>query len=605
MPIASQHVTFKDSSKALVALPLNKGLLGWVVTSGMWVNLTMPHQDSRFDPEVDLHSGEIVRSMLCMPVRRGSDGAIIAVIRAVDKRVTHQSDVSINRILSSTNSDEANASPLSGYPPRNPSFNTLPSVLERGEARRRKSTDSTITEEAECDEQQSLEEYEFDESRVDEPLIISFAAEDVELLETFAIEIASTVHRHVAEAILATGNKAAADSGISSMMGLFSQQSVWGASGLGRFNNSADGFAQLLGATKAFVWPSISQFKTSLAELQSFDFDVWQHSEEDLMHYTVELFQDMGLCTEFQVSMETLKNFVMAVQKGYRQKPFHNWYHGFSVFHYAYLFLRATTGLQPVSKLEVLATLVASLCHDLDHTGRTNAFEVATGSALALLHNDKSVLENHHLAFLFTTIISDPRCNIFQNCARPTWLRARALVIGGVMSTDMTVHFDRIKDLEKRGVADSAVPAPAPGPASAPAPSTADAAQPAAPTHTPPFDETKELDRQYFVDVVVHSADLSGQLFPTHISANWEDRISAEFAEQAKVEAELKLPVAPFMQNLESMKTRAKLQHGFISFVLEPWWKQVVRLFPPLKYSFNHLQTNKAHFARLMTEAEN
>ena len=29
------------------------------------------------------------------------------------------------------------------------------------------------------------------------------------------------------------------------------------------------------------------------------------------------------------------------------------------------------------------------------------------------------------------------------------------------------------------------------------------------------------------------------------------------------------------MQGLDSKRTRAKLQHGFISFVLEPWWRCV------------------------------
>ena len=35
--------------------------------------------------------------------------------------------------------------------------------------------------------------------------------------------------------------------------------------------------------------------------------------------------------------------------------------------------------------------MVSALCHDLDHPGNDNAFEVKTGSDLALLYNDISV----------------------------------------------------------------------------------------------------------------------------------------------------------------------------------------------------------------------
>ena len=69
---------------------------------------------------------------------------------------------------------------------------------------------------------------------------------------------------------------------------------------------------------------------------------------------------------------------------------------------------------------------------------------------------------------------------------------------------------------------------------------------------------------------------------------------------QARAEEAAGLPVAPFMQGLDSLATRAKLQHGFISFVLERWWRNVVRLFPALQPCWDHLMANKAHFARLM-----
>ena len=54
--------------------------------------------------------------------------------------------------------------------------------------------------------------------------------------------------------------------------------------------------------------------------------------------------------------------------------------------------------------IDVLSLLLAAICHDLEHPGTTNAFQVNTASVLALRYNDVSVLENHHTAVAFATI---------------------------------------------------------------------------------------------------------------------------------------------------------------------------------------------------------
>lgn len=41
--------------------------------------------------------------------------------------------------------------------------------------------------------------------------------------------------------------------------------------------------------------------------------------------------------------------------------------------------------------MDVFSLLIAALCHDVGHTGRTNLFEVGIMSKLAIRYNDKSV----------------------------------------------------------------------------------------------------------------------------------------------------------------------------------------------------------------------
>ena len=52
----------------------------------------------------------------------------------------------------------------------------------------------------------------------------------------------------------------------------------------------------------------------------------------------------------------------------------------------------------------------------------------STGSELALMYNDESVLENHHLAVAFK-ILQDPNCDIFSNLAKKQRQTLRKMVI--------------------------------------------------------------------------------------------------------------------------------------------------------------------------------
>lgn len=72
--------------------------------------------------------------------------------------------------------------------------------------------------------------------------------------------------------------------------------------------------------------------------------------------------------------------------------------------------------------------MVASLGHDLDHTGYTNNFEIKSRSKLALLYSDQSPLEFHHIHILFQEI-NKPGSNIFANLTPEDKLLSRQIII--------------------------------------------------------------------------------------------------------------------------------------------------------------------------------
>jgi hypothetical protein len=77
------------------------------------------------------------------------------------------------------------------------------------------------------------------------------------------------------------------------------------------------------------------------------------------------------------------------------------------------------------------------------------------------------------------------------------------------------------------------------------------------------------------VNTLIHSADLSGQVYSTGVARVWEDRITQEFINQADQEAKHGLPSMPFMQGLDKPMNRAKQQVSFIEFVLQPWYSVI------------------------------
>ncbi|KAB0397276.1 hypothetical protein E2I00_005330 [Balaenoptera physalus] len=100
-----------------------------------------------------------------------------------------------------------------------------------------------------------------------------------------------------------------------------------------------------------------------------------------------------------------------------------------------------------LSEIEVLAIIFAAAIHDYEHTGTTNSFHIQTKSECAILYNDRSVLENHHISSVFR-MMQDDEMNIFINLTKDEFVELRALVIEMVLATDMSCHFQQVKSMK-------------------------------------------------------------------------------------------------------------------------------------------------------------
>eukprot|EP00795_Rhopilema_esculentum_P000240 gene240-9880_t len=170
--------------------------------------------------------------------------------------------------------------------------------------------------------------------------------------------------------------------------------------------------------------------------------------DTDGVRIVLSMFQQLGFCERWKIRESTLARFVLTVKRGYRDPPYHNWTHAWTVAHFCYLLLKNTEAASMLKDIECFVLFVSCLCHDLDHRGTTNSFQVASKSVLASLYSsDGSVMEKHHFAQAIHIIHSEG-CNLFENLSKKHYQTALDLMQTIILATDLANHFTILRDLE-------------------------------------------------------------------------------------------------------------------------------------------------------------
>ena len=270
------------------------------------------------------------------------------------------------------------------------------------------------------------------------------------------------------------------------------------------------------------------------------------------------------------MSKNILKEYVHEVAVHYRPNPFHNFHHAVTVLQFLAVMLKTTREHVVFSEINVFAFLLSALVHDVDHPGKTNLFEINSGSALALLYNDLSVLENHHCSTAFR-LMQKPGTNILSRLPFDQKKEVRKTLISCVLATDMSKHSELIEDAKGRHIASDR-----------------------------PLDAA---DQQFFGKLFLHAADLSGPTKEFLVAREWASRVTEEFNAQVLVEVDLGLPVLSFMAAADE-KTFLKNEIGFSGFFVAPLWRIVSKLCPELEYVHSQLERNINQYKSLREEKE-
>ncbi|KAM3720840.1 putative 3',5'-cyclic phosphodiesterase pde-6 [Dirofilaria immitis] len=170
-----------------------------------------------------------------------------------------------------------------------------------------------------------------------------------------------------------------------------------------------------------------------------------------LSHLGIKIFERWKIHETLKCSMDLISRWFDAIEAHYHAiNPYHNATHAADVLQATSFFLDSPNVAHYVQEAHATAALIAAAVHDLDHPGRGNAFLINTQQPLALLYNDQSVLENHHIALAFQlTLQSANNINIFAGLSREEFTTLRQATVEMVLATDMSRHFEYLTKFQQ------------------------------------------------------------------------------------------------------------------------------------------------------------
>ncbi|KAI7895327.1 uncharacterized protein EV154DRAFT_495633 [Mucor mucedo] len=284
------------------------------------------------------------------------------------------------------------------------------------------------------------------------------------------------------------------------------------------------------------------------SQICSWDFLPLELDDKDLIQ-VVYMILDQVLCTfdqldSLRVPSGDLYHFIFDICNSYHSaNPYHNFRHAVDVLQANYYFLCQIGALEPMcpemggkkekvehplvqllEPLDIFALLMASIGHDVGHPGVNNNFMVNTSTPLAILYNDRSVLESFHAMSFFHLLQQHCFSSLTDIRANPEYAIFRKIVVNSILATDMSMHDEYVQNIQeqaqrfkRQGI---------------------DLSDKAA----------CEKDKILLCGALIKCADISNCARPFPLAKAWAKILAEEFFEQGDLEKELGMTVLPIHQ---------------------------------------------------------
>eukprot|EP00516_Mucochytrium_quahogii_P005006 CAMPEP_0203755426 /NCGR_PEP_ID=MMETSP0098-20131031/8880_1 /ASSEMBLY_ACC=CAM_ASM_000208 /TAXON_ID=96639 /ORGANISM=" , Strain NY0313808BC1" /LENGTH=445 /DNA_ID=CAMNT_0050646879 /DNA_START=86 /DNA_END=1421 /DNA_ORIENTATION=- len=328
------------------------------------------------------------------------------------------------------------------------------------------------------------------------------------------------------------------------------------------------------------------ELEKDLSDAKTGDINEWTF---DLKHVPTQyrgpmlaqMYRTFQLDERFSIPVEKFYMFTEKIHTAMSlfDAPYHNFNHACDVIQATYVLLGRMRGSELLDDVEILGLLTAALCHDLEHPALNNAYQVKAKTELALVYNDRSVLESHHCACTFS-LFRDAESNIICNLDEREYEKMRQVVIETILATDMTCHFGLTGELRNcivRNFDDESI------------------------TEIENLDvKMNSQDRLVVAKTFLHCADISNPSRSWEVTKAWQKLVMEEFFNQGDLEKENGWKVSP---NMDRETTRIEeLSLNFIDFIVAPLLFALYNLLPGVKEPCLLLAFNRKKWMQLLEQ---
>uniref|UniRef100_A0A2K5EQL7 Phosphodiesterase n=1 Tax=Aotus nancymaae TaxID=37293 RepID=A0A2K5EQL7_AOTNA len=321
-------------------------------------------------------------------------------------------------------------------------------------------------------------------------------------------------------------------------------------------------------------------------EINKFHFSDLPLTELELVKCGIQMYYELKVVDKFHIPQEALVRFMYSLSKGYRKITYHNWRHGFNVGQTMFSLLVTGKLKRYFTDLEALAMVTAAFCHDIDHRGTNNLYQMKSQNPLAKLHGS-SILERHHLEF-GKTLLRDESLNIFQNLNRRQHEHAIHMMDIAIIATDLALYFKKRTMFQK----------------------IVDQSKMYKSEHEwTQYMMLEQTRKEIVMAMMMTACDLSAITKPWEVqraSQYWRQQVAllvaAEFWEQGDLERTVLQQNPIPMMDRNKADELPKLQVGFIDFVCTFVYKEFSRFHEEITPMLDGITNNRKEWKSLADE---
>ncbi|EAY17949.1 3'5'-cyclic nucleotide phosphodiesterase family protein [Trichomonas vaginalis G3] len=284
-------------------------------------------------------------------------------------------------------------------------------------------------------------------------------------------------------------------------------------------------------------------------------------------HYRVmwAIFTRFDLLREFNVTNEKFFSFLTEVSESYNKVPYHNRRHAVDVTQFVAYEIIIGKIDKILTKEELFCLLIACICHDINHDGFTNVYNVKAETPLGILFKNQSVMETHHCEVTIG-IMTNEMSNVFACFEGQQYSKMWQMLFTLILGTDMFHHYTIIKQFNE--LLDKG-----------------------------PLDYSDDQNRLKLMQILLKCGDISNVSRPFKIADKWCDVLCEEFFRQGDLEQ------AQGMEYTSNLNDRAHLdkpksQIGFYKFVCLPLFEVAERAIPELGVNKQSILINLKEWER-------